>query len=101
MISSPNLRIDAAENSFACYGRSSNEVPRPILIFVAAKGDGFAYSGRRGNEVPRPILIYIAAKGDGFAYCDRLRLRCSASDSNLRCCKGGWFRLLRSFAAST
>ena len=44
--SSPDLGIDAAENSFACYGRSSNEVPRPILIYVAAKGDGFACYGR-------------------------------------------------------
>ena len=68
MISSPDLRIDAAENSFACYGHSS-------------------------NEVPRPILIYVAAKGDGFAYCDCSRLRCSATDSNFRCCKGEKFRL--------
>ena len=63
LISGPDLRIDAAENSFACYGRSS-------------------------NEVPRPFLIYVAAKGNGFAYCDLLRLRCSATDSNFRCCKG-------------
>ena len=26
--------------------------------------------------------------------------RTDESDSNLRCCKGGWFRLLRSFAAA-
>ena len=46
----------------ACYGRSGNEVPRPILIFFAAKKNGFACGGRSGNEVPRPILIFVAAK---------------------------------------
>ena len=66
MISSPDLRIDAAENSFACCGRSGNALPRLILIFVAAKENGSACSGRSSNEVPRLILIYVAAKGDCF-----------------------------------
>ena len=49
----------------ACYGRSGDDLPRPILIFVAAKKNGFACGGRSGNEVPRPILIFAAAKENG------------------------------------
>ena len=41
----------------ACYGRRCNDLPRPILIFVAAKENGPAYGSRCGNEFPRPILI--------------------------------------------
>ena len=55
----------------ACYGRSGNDPPRPILIFVAAKKNGFACSDRRGNDPPRPILIFVAAKENGFACCGR------------------------------
>ena len=44
LISSPDLRIAAGENGFACYGRGGNDFPRPILIFVAAKKNGFACS---------------------------------------------------------
>ena len=46
----------------ACYGRSGYDLPRPILIFVAAKENGFACSGRRCNDPPRPILIFVAAE---------------------------------------
>ena len=59
------MRIDAAEKSSACSGRSGNEVPRPILIFAAAKENGFACSGRRSNNHSRPILFFVAAKENG------------------------------------
>ena len=67
MISGSDLLIDAAENSFACYGRSSNEVTRPILISVATKENGSACYGRSGSNLPRPILFFVAAKENGFA----------------------------------
>ena len=51
----------------ACYGRSGDDLPRPILIFVAAKENGFACYGRSGDDLPRPILIFVAAKKNGFA----------------------------------
>ena len=38
----------------ACSGRSSNEVPSPILFFVAAKENSFACSSRSGGDLPRP-----------------------------------------------
>ena len=65
MISGSDLLIDAAENSFACYGRSSNEVTRPILISVATKENSFACSSRCGYDLPHPILIFVAAKENG------------------------------------
>ena len=46
----------------ACYGRSGYDLPRPILIFVAAKENGVACSDRRNNDPPRPILIFVAAE---------------------------------------
>ena len=49
----------------ACYGRSGYDLPRPILIFVAAKENGFACCGRRGNDPPRPILFFVAEKENG------------------------------------
>ena len=52
----------------ACYGRSGDDLPRPILIFVAAKKNGFACYGRSGNEVPRPILIFPAATACGLRF---------------------------------
>ena len=54
--------VAAKENGFACCGRRGNDPPRPILIFVAAKENGFACYGRRGNDPPRPILIFVAAE---------------------------------------
>ena len=66
----------------ACYGRSGDDLPRPILIFVAAKKNGFACGGRSGNEVPRPILIFAAAKENGSA-CRPLRPR-GCSDSGFQ-----------------
>ena len=55
------------ENGSACYGRSGNDLPRPILIFVAAEKNGFACNGRSSNGIPRPILIFVAAKENGSA----------------------------------
>ena len=53
--------------SSSCYGRSDNGLPRPILIFVAAKKNSFACSCRDGNDLPRPILIFFAATENGSA----------------------------------
>ena len=121
MISSPNLRIDARGEWFrlkrlsrqrssasesnlrcsreewpACIGRRDNNLPRPILFFVAAKKNGsacsgyrttrsaadsnffaatengFACSGSRDDDLPRPILIFVAAKKNGSACRDRI-----------------------------
>ena len=49
----------ASDTNFLCDNREwfrlqrsmRQQGPRPILIFVAAKGNGFAYSCRSGNEV--------------------------------------------------
>ena len=38
----------------ACSGRSSNEVPSPILFFVVAKENSFACSSRSGGDLPHP-----------------------------------------------
>ena len=46
-------------------GRRDNDLPRPILIFVAAKKSGSACCGRGGNNLPRPILFFVAAKKNG------------------------------------
>ena len=40
--------------------------PLPILIFVAAKGNGSACSSRHGSDLPRPILFFVVAKENGF-----------------------------------
>ena len=45
--------------------------PRPILFFVAAKGNGSACSSRRGSDLPHPILIFVAAKKNGSACSGR------------------------------
>ena len=63
----------AADTNFLCGNREwfrlqrlwRRRVPRPILIFAAAKENGFAYSGRSSNEVPRPILFFVDAKENG------------------------------------
>ena len=87
LISSPDLRIDACFSPFtpSCVHRFLNSSPD---LGIDAAENSFACYGRSGNTLLRPTLIYVAAKGDGFAYCGRLRLRCSATDSNFRCCKG-------------
>ena len=46
-------------------GRRDNDLPRLILIFVAAKKSGSACCGRGGNNLPRPILFFVAAKKNG------------------------------------
>ena len=50
-----------------CYGRGGNDLPRLILIFVAAEKSGFACYGRGGSDLPRLILIFVAAEKNGFA----------------------------------
>ena len=61
----------SSEELPACSARRGNELPRPILIFVAAKRNGSACSGRRGSNLPRPILISVAAKENGSACSSR------------------------------
>ena len=76
----------------ACYAHSGSNLPRPILIFVAAKENGFACYGRSGNDVrvrfyssfPQRRMVPSAAV---------VAETMSASDSNLRCGKEEWFRL--------
>ena len=55
----------------ACYGRRRNDLPRPILIFVAAKENGSACYDRRCNDLPRPILIFFAAIENSSACSSR------------------------------
>ena len=59
--SDTNFR-SSKESGSACYGRGCNDLPRPILIFVAAEKNGFACSCRGCNDLPRPILIFVAAE---------------------------------------
>ena len=73
----------------ACYDRRDNELPRPILIYAAAKKNGPpavavaattsasnsnlrcskeewpAWYDRRDKDLPRPILFFVAAKKNG------------------------------------
>ena len=56
------------ENGFACSSCCGNDVPRPILFFVAAKKNGSACSDRSGDDLLRPILIFFAATENCFAY---------------------------------
>ena len=58
-------------------------------IFRCREGEWPACSSRSGNELPRPILFFVAAKENGSA-CSGSRQRPSASDSNLRCRKKEW-----------
>ena len=51
-----------------------------------------ACSARRGNDLPHPILIFVAAKENGPPAA-AVAATMSASDSILRCRKGEWFRL--------
>ena len=77
--------VAAKENSFACSGRGSYDLPCLILIllqqrrmvspaavvaatrsasdynFVAAKENGFACSGCSDKDLSRPLLIFVAA----------------------------------------
>ena len=55
------------ENGFACSSCCGNDVPRPILFFVAARKNGSACSGSRDNDLPRLILFFVAAKKNGSA----------------------------------
>ena len=55
--------------------------------FVAAKKNGFACSSRSGNEVPRPILFFVATKKNGPPAA-AVAATSSATDSNLRCLEG-------------
>ena len=57
--------IAAKKNGPACSGCRDNDLPRPILFFVAAKKNGSACSGCRDNDLPRLILIFVAAKKNG------------------------------------
>ena len=56
----------------ASSGRRCNDLPRPILFFVAAKENGSACSSGGDNELPRPILLFVAAKENGSACSSRI-----------------------------
>ena len=56
--------------------------------------NGFACSSCCGNDVPRPILFFVAAKKNGSA-CSGYRTTRSAADSNFFCGNREWFRLQR------
>ena len=62
--SESNLRCSREEWP-ACIGRRDNNLPRPILFFVAAEKNGSACSSCRDNDLPRPILFFVAAKKNG------------------------------------
>ena len=70
LISGQDLRIDAAEKSSACSGRSGNEVRVRF------------YSSLPQRRMVPPAVVVAATR--------------SASDSILRCRKGEWFRLPQS-----
>ena len=78
------------ENGSACSCRGCNDLPRPILIFVAAEKNGSACYGRGGNGFPRTILIFVAAKRM-VSPATAVAATRSASDSNLRRCKENGF----------
>ena len=59
------------ENGSACYGRSGNGIPRPILIFVAAEKNGFAC--RTGLLMLR-FLISGGKLGNRYRDCPGLDL---------------------------
>ena len=65
-VSDSNLR-SCKEEWPACSGYRDNDLPRPILFFVAAKKNGSACSCRRGDDLPHPILIFVVAKKNGSA----------------------------------
>ena len=86
-VSDSNLR-SCKEEWPACRGCRDNDLPRPILFFVAARKNGSACSGCRDNDVSRPILIFVAAKKNGPPAVhpqrqpkSRLRLVSCCSDS--------------------
>ena len=71
-------------------------VPRPILLFVAAKENGSACSVHGGNGLPHPILIFVTAKKNGppattsllHGRTARLQHRCEAQ-AGTGCHEGG------------
>ena len=65
MSASDSILRSRKEEWPACSSCCGNDVPRPILFFVAAKKNGSACSGCRDNDVPRPILFFVAAKKNG------------------------------------
>ena len=117
MISGSDLRIDAAENSFACSSRCGNALPRPILFSVAAKENGPPaavvaatifrvrfYSSLSQRKMVPPAAVVTAAIFRVRFYSPLPRRRMvppatavaatrSASDSNFRCREEEWFRL--------
>ena len=111
LISLPRSRMVSPAVDIAATSSASDS------NFRCRKGEWPACSDRRGNNLPRPILISVAAKENGSAcngrggYVVRFRFHSplqrrkmvppatavaatrSASDSILRCREGEWFRL--------
>ena len=116
LISGQDLRIDAAEKSSACSGRSGNEVrvrfysslpqrrmvpPAVVVAATRSASDSFlrsgkeeqpAYSGRSGNEV-RVRFYSPLPQGRTVSPATVVAATRPASDSILRCLKGERFRL--------
>ena len=88
-VSDSNLR-SCKEEWPACRGRRGDDLLRPILIFFAATENCFACSSCCDNDVPLPILFFVAAKKNGPPAVPSSRQRFYASDSYLRRCKEEW-----------
>ena len=76
----------------ACSARRGNELPRPILIFVAAKRNGSACSGRSSDEVRVRFYSSLSRRRTVSPAVVVTATR-SAFDSNLRSREEEWFRL--------
>ena len=77
------------ENGFACSSCCGNDVPRPILFFVAAKKNGSACSGYRTTRSAADSN-FLCGNREWFRLQRLSRQRSSASDSILRSCKEEW-----------
>ena len=70
----------------ACIGRSGNDLPHPILFFVATKENGSAYSGRSGDK----FRVFVTAKKNGPPATTSLLHERTARRQNDRCgCRRG------------
>ena len=82
----------SSEELPACSARRGNELPRPILIFVAAKRNGSACSGRSSDEVRVRFYSSLSRRRTVSPAVVVTATR-SAFDSNLRSREEEWFRL--------
>ena len=96
----PRQRSSASDSNFrcrkgewpACSSRRGSDLPRPILISVAAKENGSACNGR-GGYVVRFRFHSPLQRRKMVPPATAVAATRSASDSILRCREGEWFRL--------